>query len=425
MGTPGPDKQPESESGKIVSLRVSEEKGPPLMLLHTREAIDLAGYKKRVRSGRTSRPWGDMAFEHWFVENTFHGDEFKDPEAFIEAKRHSGLTISVCLLTSNDAEHIRSALVGLKKVLQEMHPIADQIAVVDAGSVDGTPDIARSLGVEVYDASRLVPETGNLHGRGESWWKSLSALQGDVLVWLDPRARRFHPSAVMSLAGPLLRVPGIELVKAYSQERRASGGEKAAHRNGSSEYGPIDMSWGGFVLPSDEENEQTHLRVQALRPDDLSALSVEQLAYVPPRTILQALCPNLAGVVEPFGRDMAGRRRAMLSTPAFIGDNLEVGLLLSIAARYGTRSVAQVELHHAQPASPPQPGLRYTIDLLQALARRLPDPAMRETAAENAERLRRSIEGDSIRSAGGANDPVFEVRALGPVERPPMRPIKQ
>src|SRR5207253_6178286 len=88
---------------------------------------------------------------------------------------------------------------------------------IDAGSSDGTPDIARSLGAEVFSCAELLPEKGNLHGRGESWWKSLAALRGDVLVWLDPRARRFHPSTAMSLAGPLLRVPTLQLVKAYGQ----------------------------------------------------------------------------------------------------------------------------------------------------------------------------------------------------------------
>ena len=132
---------------------------------------------------------------------------------------------------SNDAAHMHSVITGLKKVLVEMHPIADQIAVIDAGSSDGTAELARSLGVEVYSCAELLPEKGNLHGRGESWWKSLAALRGDVLVWLDPRARRFHPSTAMSLAGPLLRVPTLQLVKAYGQprqDRKAKGRRQKA-----------------------------------------------------------------------------------------------------------------------------------------------------------------------------------------------------
>jgi hypothetical protein len=48
---------------------------------------------------------------------------------------------------------------------------------------------------------------------------------------------------------------------------------------------------------------------------------------------------------------------------------------------------------------------------------------MRRRAAETAERLQRSLEGDAVRAVEDALGPVFEVRALGPVERPPMLPI--
>jgi hypothetical protein len=468
MGTtpPGTDSRPWSS----MPMKVSAAKGPPLMLVHTPQPLDLAGYKRRLRPSErkggidrtpsahdaaerdgdathrarasfdSSKAWEDMPFEHWFVENTYHGDEFRDPEAFLEAKRRSGLSISVALLTSNDAAHMHSVITGLRKVLVEMHPIADQIAVIDAGSSDGTAELARSLGVEVYSCAELLPEKGNLHGRGESWWKSLAALRGDVLVWLDPRARRFHPSTAMSLAGPLLRVPTLQLVKAYGQphqEQKAKGRRQKAEngklagaggqpipRPSEADYAPVDMSWGGFVLPGpDAAQAAGRIRVQALRPDDLQALSAAQIASMPPRTILQVLCPSLAAVIAPFSRDFAGRRAAMLSMPAFIGENLEAGLLLSVAAKYGTRAIAQVELRRAEPAAPPQPALSNAIDILQVLARRLQDPAMRRRAAETAERLQRSLEGDAVRTVEDALGPVFEVRALGPVERPPMLPI--
>jgi nucleotide-binding universal stress UspA family protein len=436
MGTPPPPGRGESPSSGPITLKMSEEKGPPLLLLRAPEPLDFAHYRRKARMygaeepaarrrARASRKsWDDMPFENWFVENTFHGDEFKDPEAFLEAKRRSGLSISVALLTSNDGDHIYSTITGLNRVLVEMHPIADQIAVIDAGSSDGTPEIARSLGVEVYSSADLLAGKGNLHGRGESWWKSLSVLRGDVIVWLDPRARRFHPSTAMCLAGPLLRVPTLQLVKAYGPPERdklAEGKRKARPVPGRPDgnYAPVDMSWGGFVMPRpDADHLSSRIRVQALRPEDLHALDPAQVASLPPRTILQVLSPSLAAVIAPFGRDMAGRREAMLSLPAFIGGNFEVGLLLSVAAEYGTRSIAQVELRHARPAPPPQPGLRGAIDLLQALSRRLHDPGMRRRAAETAERLQKSIEGE-------AATPGFEVRALGPVERPPMQPILQ
>src|SRR5204863_5689070 len=136
---------------------------------------------------------------------------------------------------------------------------------------------------------------------------------GDVLIWLDPRAKRFHPSTVMSLAGPLLRVPTLQLVKAYGQPRqdqKARGRRQKAENDKLSshpreaEYAPVDMSWGGFVLPGPDDTQSAgRIRVQALRPDDLQALGAAQIASMPPRTILQVLCPSLAAVIAPFSRD--------------------------------------------------------------------------------------------------------------------------
>jgi glucosyl-3-phosphoglycerate synthase len=357
-----------------------------------------------------------MPFEHWFVEHTYHGDEFKDPDEFLRAKEAAGLTLSVALLTSNDAKVVRSGIMGLKKVLQEMHPIADQIAVIDSGSPDGTAELAREMGAEVYEAAGILPEQGALHGRGECWWKSLAVLKGDIIVWLDPRARRFHPSTVLSLAGPLLRLPTLQLIKAFGQtDTPDSPPDRAHHKD---DFSPVDMSWGGFVVPRrDADAYSGQVRVQAFRPADLEALTPAQIATLPPRTLVQVLSPSLAGVVSPFGRDIAGRRDAMLSVPVFAGDNFEVGLLLSIAMTYGAPAIAQVELRHTQPSTPPPPGLRTALDLLQVMSLRLHNPQMRRHADSIADRLQHELEG---RRLARDTAPLFEVRALGPVERPPM-----
>jgi hypothetical protein len=160
--------------------------------------------------------------------------------------------------------------------------------------------------------------------------------------------------------------------------------------------------------------------VQALRPSDLAALDAGQLAMLPPRTLFQVLCPSLAGVSAPFGKDMAARRDAMTGLPVFAGDGFEIGLLLSVATEFGTNNIAQVELGQGQPAPPPEPGLRGAVDLLQVMSSTLPDAGMRHYTEQIAERLRREIEGKRNPSPEDG-DRMFEVRALGPVQRPPMK----
>ena len=166
------------------------------------------------------------------------------------------------------------------------------------------------------------------------------------------------------------------------------------------------------------------VRVQALSPRDLLGLDSAALAALPPHTILQALFPSLAGVMSPFGRDIAGRREAMLSMPVMTGENFEIGLLLSVAARNGTRSIAQVELRHGLPRLGPKPGLRNALDVLQVLSARLDDtPRMRRFAVELAERLQHESEGGGNSHASAGLAQAVEIRALAPVERPPMREV--
>jgi glucosyl-3-phosphoglycerate synthase len=392
-----------------LASTLAHERGLPMLVVRASSTSGIEEYAEqaRIRSGYGHR---DMPFEQWFVENTYHADEFRDPEEFLRLKQASGLTISVGLLTSHDEKQIYSVVTGLKRVLQEMHPIADEIVVVDAGLGTETAEIARSLGVQVYTAEEVLPQAGSLHGRGESWWKSLAVMRGDVLVWLDPRAVRFHPSTAMALAGPLLRLPTLQLVKAFARSQHQPRGKR---KEKGDELDAID--WGATTLTRREQGMLAgRIRVQAMSPADLLALPTPQLAEMPPHTLVQVLYPPLAGVVSPFGRDMAARREAMRQAPALTGENNELALLLWTAATYGTRAIAQVELRHARPAPPPMPNLKSALDVLQILARKLPDPGARHDAVELAEHLQKELDVAPPPTAA------FEVRALGPVERPPI-----
>jgi hypothetical protein len=209
------------------------------------------------------------------------------------------------------------------------------------------------------------------------------------------------------------------MVKAFGQTEAPEAPPDRHHAR--DDFSPVDMSWGGFVVPRrDADAYSSQVRVQAFKPADLEALTTAQIATLPPRTLLQVLSPALAGVISPFGRDVAARREAMLSVPVFAGDIFEVGLLLSVASQYGAGAIAQVELRHARPSGPPPPGLRTIIDLLEAMSLRLPSPQMRRQAFTIAERLQRELEG---RRPALTTSPLFEVRALGPVERPPMNTV--
>lgn len=60
-----------------------------------------------------------------------------------EAEQIPGTHISATIITNNEASII-------KRCLKSLEGIADEIIVVDSGSTDGTPDICRKAGCQVY-----------------------------------------------------------------------------------------------------------------------------------------------------------------------------------------------------------------------------------------------------------------------------------
>lgn len=57
--------------------------------------------------------------------------------------------------------------------LNERSGLVDQVLVIDADSADGTADIARAHGAEVYSENELLPEFGPALGKGDAMWRGL------------------------------------------------------------------------------------------------------------------------------------------------------------------------------------------------------------------------------------------------------------
>ena len=69
----------------------------------------------------------------------------------------------------------------------------------------------------------VLPALGPGRGKGEAMWKSLAAVRGDVVVWLDADVVEFDPAFVTGLLGPLIEDPEVGYVKAVY--RRALGAD--------------------------------------------------------------------------------------------------------------------------------------------------------------------------------------------------------
>ena len=98
------------------------------------------------------------------------------------------MTTTLIIPALNEAESIASVLSAVPGGL------ADEILVVDGGSTDGTPDLARSVG------ARVIPEAR--HGYGQACATGLAAAQGQIVVFLDADGAD-DPRLLPALLAPL------------------------------------------------------------------------------------------------------------------------------------------------------------------------------------------------------------------------------
>ena len=168
-------------------------------------------------------------------------------------------------------------------------PLVDELLVIDSDSTDGTAEVARAAGADVVATADVLPAHGTRPGKGEALWKSLAATTGDLVVFLDADLLGDVAHFVPGLLGPLLTDPQIAYVKGcYTRPLELDGAPQPAG--------------GGRVT-------------------ELTA-----------RPLLNALWPELAGVVQPLGGEYAGRRSALEQVPFVSGYGVEVGLLIDLLA---------------------------------------------------------------------------------------------
>ncbi|MFY9806798.1 MAG: glucosyl-3-phosphoglycerate synthase [Pseudonocardiaceae bacterium] len=235
----------------------------------------------------------------WFSEATVQSVPWT-LEQLVAAKR--GRTVSVVLPALNEEATV-GALVGELRPL--IGGVVDELVVMDSGCTDRTAEVAREAGARVVCRTDVLPELEFWPGKGEVLWRSLAATSGDLLVFIDSDLIDFDSAFVAALLGPLLlpRLPRhrVELVKGF------------------------------YRRP---------LRIESAEAGTGGGRVTELLA----RPLLNALRPELAGVVQPLGGEYAATRAFLESVPFAAGYGVEIGLLLDAHTHHGLHGLAQVNL---------------------------------------------------------------------------------
>ena len=239
----------------------------------------------------------------WFEARTTSapGPGALDVRELLAAKRRGGHRVSVVLPARDEEATVGDVVGPLVQRWGAGVPLVDEVVVMDSDSTDATGAVARAAGADVVATADVLPAHGSRPGKGEALWKSLAATTGDLVVFLDADLLGDVTHYVPGLLAPLLRDPAVQYVKGcYTRPLEVDG---------------VPLPGGGG------------------RVTELTA-----------RPLLNALWPELAGVVQPLGGEYAGRRSALEQVPFVSGYGVEVGLLVDLLGLTGLAGLAQVDL---------------------------------------------------------------------------------
>jgi glucosyl-3-phosphoglycerate synthase len=285
------------------------------------------------------------------------------------------------LPTRNTAETIGPILDTVAQ-LNDRTGLIEQVVVVDADSPDGTAEIARKHGAEVYSENELLPEFGRAHGKGDAMWRSLSVARGDIVMFADSDSTDFAEHFVYGTLGPLLTNPDVQF-------------SKAAFRRPFSQSGQAD---GKAVV--DGGGRVTELMAKPL---------------------LNFFYPELTGFVQPLAGEFAARRELLGGIPFATGYGVEIAMMVDVLNEVGLAAMAQVDLETRQNRHQPLFDLtRMSSAVLRALGRRVHLAGRGAVAHDPSEMLALPQRDVYLHAVGTPDGLRLDEHLVELLERPPM-----
>ena len=245
--------------------------------------------------------WPGERARAWFAGHTLTAEHLPSAADLAVRRASEGVNVSVALPALNEGATIGAICAEIRSALMDGAGLVDELVVLDGGSSDDTARVARNAGARVVSIREVLRDIPVIAGKGESLWRSLAVLRGDIVVWIDADIKNFHADFVSRLVAPLLMNPDLAFVKGYYRR-------------------PIEQD--GILMP-DGGGRVTEL---AARP------------------LLNAMFPELSGFIQPLAGEYAGRREILSEVPFFTGYSVEVGLLIDLLQLVGLDTLAQVDL---------------------------------------------------------------------------------
>jgi glucosyl-3-phosphoglycerate synthase len=311
----------------------------------------------------------ETLLERWLEQRSYGHEQFADLDSLAKRKRECSVSVTAVLPAREVASTV-GAIVDSIGALNERAPLVDQVLVVDAGSADGTAEVALRHGAEVYDEDELMSGFGSAIGKGDAIWRALSVARGDLVMYLDTDTPDFAQQFVYGMLGPLLTVPELQFVKG-SYSRPLTNGRR-------------------LVLD------------EGARVTELTAKPLLNLFY-----------PELGGFAQPLAGEMAATRELLSSIPYLTGYAVETAMLIDVLAAVGIDAMAQVDLGNRTNRNQSLHELgKMSYAVLLAVASRLRrDGRLLESGREPDSYVR------AIRSVAGLS---LERARVEVVERPPI-----
>ncbi|MGH9019615.1 MAG: glucosyl-3-phosphoglycerate synthase [Acidimicrobiales bacterium] len=230
-----------------------------------------------------------------------------DVDATRRAK--ASTTVAVVVPARDEVDTIGAVL----DAARALPGLVDELIVVDDHSTDDTAAVATR-----HDAR--VVTLGGVGGKGAAMAAGVAATAGDLVVFLDADVTNPAPDYVARLIAPLIHHPRIQLVKGFYV--------RPLH----------DMPTGGG------------------RVNDLTA-----------RPVLSLLFPGVGEIRQPLAGETAVRRSVLDALDLELSYDVEIALLIDVAARCGVDSLAQVDLGVRRHRNRPLDELRpMAVDVLRA-----------------------------------------------------------